>query len=236
MNTAPNELLRDASVLVLDCDGVILDSNEAKIEAFSHTATELGIAADVVDRFSTWQKGNFGTPRTVMFRKLVDGEFGPVSASVRIEDLLDAYGAQCMALYERVPETDGLRAFLDATDSIPRYVVSGSDQSELRTVLRRRGLAHRFRGILGSPSGKSANMESITAEWTRATGEPPTLGVVIGDAMADLTAAEAVGFSFIFLARYSMVRDELQQHCDERGIASAPTLESLTSPIGRTSQ
>ena len=86
-------------------------------------------------------------------------------------------------------------AFLEKNITKKLFVASGSDQNELREVMRVRDLDNYFVDIFGSPKKKSDIVAGITFDY------PKT--IMIGDAMSDLQAAQSSGIEFIFMAQYS---------------------------------
>lgn len=199
------------SVVVFDCDGVMLDSNGLKTDVFRQVLGRHGFSPAEIDAFSAYQVRNFGTSRYRLFEAAAAGQFGE-RRDVSVEDLLDDFGALCRTGYLRQPETPGLRDALEraAGGGRPLYVVSGSDEAELRWVLAELRLGGYFEKIFGSPTPKTDNMRKLKAERIAngAPGDEPTL--FIGDAFSDMEAARAVGADFAFMARYSTVREKLE--------------------------
>lgn len=193
-------------VIVFDCDGVLLDSNDLKTRTFANVLRAHGFSDDQVAAFTDYQRRNFGTSRYRLFQAVVDGEFGAAD-HVTLDQLIDDFGVQCSAGYLEQPETPGLADALDRAAAGGRllYIVSGSDEAELRSVFDQRGLSGRFTAIYGSPTTKIDNMRRVLAD--RPAGDRV---LFIGDADADMRAAESVGADFLFMAGFSTVRDTLE--------------------------
>jgi phosphoglycolate phosphatase-like HAD superfamily hydrolase len=201
--------LSEFDAVVFDCDGVLLDSNALKVSAFRKVVAQAGFAPPVVDAFSQFQANNFGTSRHRLFDMLLAGEFGPVAAVTR-DQLLLSFGECCASGYIEVAETEGMQELLNALRAaVPLYIVSGSDEDELCTVMRSRGLADRFFQVFGSPANKIENLARVRADLG-ARGRAADKLVFIGDAEADLKAAKAVGATFVFMSRHSLVREQLE--------------------------
>ncbi len=203
---APLLLYGQYDVIVFDCDGVILDSNDFKSEVFRQVLAAHDFPPSEIEAFSIFQKNNFGTSRYRLFQALVDGQFGPCR-DVTCDALLTAFGEMCLVGYLEQAETPGLRSSLDLAlmDGRALYIVSGSDEGELRHVLNARGLGAYFKAIYGSPRTKGENMQII-----KAMHPPKTRYLFVGDAEADMAAAEGAGADFVFMARYSKVKDSLE--------------------------
>jgi len=213
---------------IFDCDGVLLDSNVMKNEAFRRAALSEGFDQETADALASWQAANFGRSRYVIFDLLMEGTFGVVPPLASLAALLRAYAVEVSAAYLAVDEADGARELLAALMGSRLYVVSGSDEAELRTVLAARGLASGFQAIYGSPATKVENLE-------RVLGDLPDRDRVLflGDAMADADAASAVGIPFLYVARYSLAADAMDERV-ERGefaaVASLRDIAALFSP------
>jgi hypothetical protein len=92
----------DHDVIIFDCDGVLLDSNLLKIDAFRKTLELNGFAPEVVAAGSLWQTKSFGLSRYRLFAEMLDGRFGK-PPEVGLEKLLDDFGLLCASGYLSVP-------------------------------------------------------------------------------------------------------------------------------------
>jgi beta-phosphoglucomutase-like phosphatase (HAD superfamily) len=148
--------------IVFDCDGVILDSNGIKSEAFRRVALRFG--ADTADRFVRYHQQHGGVSRYRKFAHLLDA-LSPVPAADRdvvLAELLGDYSALCAEGLLRCALIPGVQRFLDAIPrAVQAYVVTGGDQAEVRSVFSARGLDHYFREVLGSPVGKREHMQAL---------------------------------------------------------------------------
>lgn len=182
--------------LVFDCDGVILDSNGVKTEAFRIAATPYGVEA--AQALVDYHVARGGISRYVKFRHFLDvivpGRDGP-----SYDALLQAYanavasGLACCAV------ADGL-SVLRAQTSVARWlIVSGGDQKELHRIFATRGLDTLFdAGIFGSPDDK----DTILARES-AAGTITWPALFLGDSHLDYMAATRAGLDFVFVANWS---------------------------------
>jgi phosphoglycolate phosphatase-like HAD superfamily hydrolase len=76
---------------------------------------------------------------------------------------------------------------------IPLFVASGTPEAELRIIVERRGLAGYFQQVRGAPKLK----ETLIAEILADHALNPENVLMIGDAMADYTGAQANGTAFL---------------------------------------
>lgn len=221
-------------VIIFDCDGVLLDSNSLKIDAFREVLVRAGFSDDAVAAGSAWQSTSFGTSRYRLFQEMLSGRFGP-PPDVSQEALLADFGAACTEGYMRVEETPGLRPALEVLGlAAALYVASGSDEAELRGVMARRGLDSPFRAVFGSPATKVQNIGRVRDAFAADAGRQPGATLFIGDAIADLEAAEAAGCDFVFMSSYSTVGALMARRVEEAGWPTILSVAELPGLLART--
>jgi len=221
--------------LIFDCDGVILNSNKLKTNAFKSVAMPFGQAA--ADALENYHIANGGLSRYEKFHYFLEkilpiyGEGGALKSKnvVRIEDLLHTFARHIqigLKTCEIAPGLDELRDLSSGTDWM---MVSGSDQLELRQVLRDRGIANYFQaGIFGSPENK----DTIFRRELQA-GNIAHPAIYIGDTIYDFQSAQRADIDFIFASGWSEVRD-WQTFVLENQIKSVETILDLTSFLTRS--
>lgn len=213
-----------ASAIVFDCDGVLLDSNQMKSDAFASALS--GFPATPVDAFLEYQPKNFGRSRYRLIDDFFETFLQRAAEDGEKEAILDKFGTYCSEAYRKVPMTEGALEVLDMfAGQHTMIVASGSAQDELRDVFRDRGLDRYFTGIFGSPA-KKADILCDIARDTR-------ILCMIGDARADYEAAQAAGANFVFVSQYSMVADEMSRLAAEAGFPAIENLASLPPIIER---
>lgn len=212
-------------VYIFDCDGVILDSNQLKIDAM-HNAL-LPIISDIekvticVDYF----RDNFGRSRfhhvdvfVNEFLGLKESEKEPIKTAV-----LKGYSSQCKALYLSADLTPKVLNFVSGLQG-HKYIASGSEQQELRDVFKERGLDTYFDGIFGSPTKKSDLIKEILNKHNSVTG------VMFGDAISDYEGAELNHIDFIGYLPFSNVKEKLLTLCEKN---QSVTIESWDELNGK---
>jgi phosphoglycolate phosphatase-like HAD superfamily hydrolase len=181
-------------LIVFDCDGVLLDSMPAKIEAFRSWVPEAH--ADLRDAFMQIVMNGFGKSRTYhiesFYRELLHQEPDSVFIDAEVARFTDICEPLCASARWRVGSREFVQACHDA--EIPRYVLSGVPQQPLEQMLDSAGGTDLFDVIIGSPPGKPESMERILTE----TDTPAHRTVFIGDANADHVAALHVGAHFVY--------------------------------------
>lgn len=197
--------ITDYSALVFDCDGVLLDSNRVKTDAFRQTALPFGEAA--AQALVDYHVSRGGVSRYAKFRHFLDeiapqhapGMGGPDLHKIGLEDLLAAYADAVQTGLMACAVTPGLAELRRATPGIPWLIVSGGDQAELRRVFARRDLDSYFDGgIFGSPDSKD---EILGREFASGRLSHPAL--FLGDSRYDHIAAGRAGLDFVFISGWS---------------------------------
>ena len=188
---------------LFDCDGVILNSNGVKSEAFYRSALPFGEA--LADQFVEYHKRNGGVSRYRKFEYFVHtmlsrrGDYALVdNLLARYSELLEDGLATCEVDRYGLEMLDRLRP-----EGSSWCVVSGGDQQELRTLFEKHSIAEFFdAGIFGSPSTKVEIIDRLIVD--HGLDEPL---VMLGDSKLDYEVAEHFGMSFIFIYGWTEFAD-----------------------------
>jgi phosphoglycolate phosphatase-like HAD superfamily hydrolase len=191
-------------VYIFDCDGVILDSNQLKIDAMQCALESITTDPKKVDICVDYFRNNFGRSRFHHVDIFIE-QFLQLDKNVEVnikQKLLNAYSTQCKALYLLADLTPGFLDFIDTLTG-KKYIASGSEQNELRDVFRKRDLDKYFDDIYGSPTKKSDLVSDILVltETNNA--------IMFGDAISDLEAAQLNNIDFIAYIPFSNVAKSL---------------------------
>ena len=211
------------ATLVFDCDGVVLNSNRLKTEAFRTVTLPWGRSA--ADEMVAYHTENGGISRYVKFQHFLEkiapkyetpAQSGP--AKPNLTQLLERYAMTVrkgLMTCDMGSELEALRA-----ESRARWlIVSGGDQEELREVFEDRGLAHYFDcGIFGSPDSKP---EILAREHEEGNIRDPA--IFLGDSKFDYECARACGLDFLFLHGWSEVAD-WRAFVSEHGLISTSAI------------
>jgi phosphoglycolate phosphatase-like HAD superfamily hydrolase len=187
---------------ILDCDGVILDSNNLKIEVAKEVLLNLSdiFPSEKVPEAIESFKKNFGKSRYWHVRQFKNLIHKPVANFEKL--FLESYATTLGKKYHLTPLCDGVLDFLRECKS-DKYVVSGSDQAELNSVFKKQKINKFFKKILGSPISKAQNINSIVRSSNAKF-------IFIGDSFEDMKASKLNNIDFFFYKPYSLVRDELE--------------------------
>jgi phosphoglycolate phosphatase-like HAD superfamily hydrolase len=183
--------------LVFDCDGVILDSNKIKTEAFYQAALPYGEAA--AQALVNYHVQNGGISRYRKFEYFLQTIIGVSIDPTALDLLLSAYASSVKEGLLTCAIAPGLHELRQALPNSRWSVVSGSDQEELRQVFAARHLINYFDGgIFGSPDTKD---EILCREL--ANGNIQTPAIFMGDSRYDYEAARKAGLDFIFISQWT---------------------------------
>lgn len=182
---------------VFDCDGVILNSNHVKTEAF-HSAT-ITCGRQAADAMVQYHVRNGGISRYHKFEYFLRHILGKEPGQDELESLLASYARLVRAGLMHCEVADGLKELRRAISQSRWLVVSGGDQAELRDIFSKRGLDVLFDGgIFGSPDNKCKILERELS-----IGNIKKPAVFIGDSRYDYEAASGTGLDFIFMSEWS---------------------------------
>ena len=205
---------------VFDCDGVILDSNSIKTEAFREVATPYG--KEVSDAFVDYHRRNGGESRYAKIAYLREGLLGLTADAVEERKLLDQFSAIVVDRLLTCPIAAGLEECRRMVPDSVWFVVSGSDQSELRAIFDQRGLSSLFDGgVFGSPATKN---EILSQLGSRGVLRKPA--VFLGDSRLDHEAAVAAAIDFSFLSCWTEF-DGWHDYCEQHDVRSFPDIETF---------
>ncbi|QOU29783.1 HAD family hydrolase [Vibrio coralliilyticus] len=197
-------------VAVFDCDGVILDSNKVKSEAFS-LALE-GEPPELVSRFVEYHQLNGGISRYVKFEYFFKELKKQKDYHHDLEQALKRYGELSFQGLLKCSEVPHIRELLEyfRINNISCYVASGGAQDEVQEVLKLRELSQYFDEIYGSPKSKIENLAEL-----KSIGKLTGPMIYFGDANSDLVAAKAFNMDFVFVnnaseweAGYNVCREQ----------------------------
>jgi len=222
---APNPA--DYSTLVFDCDGVVLDSNRVKADAFRAAALPWG--KEAAEALVVYNAENGGISRYEKFTHFLD-HIVPRLATTHNgpghEELLQAYASTVRAGLMACQCSAGLPALREATSHARWLVVSGGDQAELREVFGARGIAEFFDGgIFGSPEKKEA---ILMRELDKGNITRPAL--FLGDSKYDHVAARATSLDFVFVSDWSEFHG-WQAYLEANGLPVVPSLDWIAQTV-----
>jgi phosphoglycolate phosphatase-like HAD superfamily hydrolase len=209
--------LHHYQTLVFDCDGVILDSNKVRAQAFYNAALPYG--QQHAEALKAYHILHGGVSRYVKFEILLRDMVGLPVTKEAMASLLHAFTTEATRGLLTCEVAAGLQALRQAIPHARWMLVSGADENELRHVFAQRGIADYFdAGIFGSPSNKDDILHR-----EKVSGNLQYPGLFFGDSRYDHQAATRAGLDFVFVSRWTDMQ-QWQQYCEDHAITVAETL------------
>lgn len=214
--------IKKYKTIVFDCDGVVLDSNVVKTEAYFRTAKSLGATDDQAQALVDYHVRLGGISRYHKFDYyLREITHQPVTKEA-IQILLDEFARELEVVLMECQIAEGLSVLRQATPKASWMILSGGDQQEIRTLFAKRDLAKYFDGgLFGSPDNK----DTVLAR-EKENGHLQFPALFIGDSKYDFEAATRAGLDFVFLSDWTEVAD-WQAYCQMHRIHVVKNLLAL---------
>jgi phosphoglycolate phosphatase-like HAD superfamily hydrolase len=208
--------------LVFDCDGVILNSNKIKTQAFYEATKHFGIEA--AQSLVNYHLQNGGISRYAKFEYFFTEILNRKIEPNLLDDLLIRFAQAVKKGLMSCEVTEGLVQLREKTKYAKWLIVSGGDQNELQEVFLTRGLSQYFDGgIFGSPDAKES---ILMREVSNTNITMPSL--FFGDSKYDYQVAKHAGLDFLFLSKWTEVKD-WTEWSTMYSIAHKPSLSDLVT-------
>lgn len=197
--------IAEYSTFLFDCDGVVLDSNSIKSDAFGEIAQQFG--SEIRDQFVAYHKDNGGISRFDKIRYLVERLLGQSNSPHLVNFLISSFGEICKKELAASTECSGVRHLLEMLHENQKviHVVSGGLETELIDVFSLKGFTRFFSTINGSPRDKKRILSDLKSA-NALVGKC----LFFGDSRADHESAKYIGADFIFVSDYTEFRDWVQ--------------------------
>ena len=214
--------IKKYKTIVFDCDGVVLDSNVVKTEAYFRAAKNLGHTDAQAQALVDYHVKLGGISRYHKFEWYLREVLKQPVIEQAVQILLDEFARELEVGLMECAIAEGLSALREATKMANWMILSGGDQQEIRTLFGKRNLTQYFDGgLFGSPDNKD---EVLARE--KASGNVQMPALFIGDSKYDYEAAHRAGLDFVFMSNWTEVAD-WQEYCEAHRLASLPNVSAL---------
>jgi phosphoglycolate phosphatase-like HAD superfamily hydrolase len=179
--------------LIFDCDGVLLNSNKIKSQAFYKAALPYGekFAQTLMD----YHVRNGGVSRYHKFEYFLNHIVPDKLTGPCLKNLLDTFANEVHEGLLNCEIAEDILELRNVSRNEKWFVVSGGDESELREIFKNRGLYELFDGgIFGSPKTKHEIISHVLE-----TGNILKPSLMFGDSQLDHEVASCFGFDFMFI-------------------------------------
>ena len=220
-------ILNDYKTIIFDCDGVVLNSNAIKTNAFYKLSKPFGdsSAKNLID----FHKNNGGISRYKKFDYFVKNIIDEQLDKKNEEDIKRLIKRLCDEYSEIVFESLlnsevalGLKDLRQKTKDSDWIIVSGGDQKELRQVFEKKNISKFFnKGIFGSPKSKYEIIEKCLLNKLI-----DKRAIFIGDSRLDYKVANHFGMDFVFVSEWSEF-ENLDSYAKLKGINVYKKLSNL---------
>ena len=210
--------MKYASIL-LDCDGVILDSNRLKTKAFVDTLSDY--PKDLVRDFVEYHQQYGGHSRFKKFEYFLSEMMGDFSEQT-YQKLLTSFADNVVAGLNKASYTPGFLSFINLyREQAEIYVVSGGFQQELVDTFKLKNIHHYFKDILGCPTPKHEHVNNLMR-----VKEIPSPVLFIGDSQVDYEVTKGHPIDFIFLSQFSEFKG-WEKYCDDHALVNFVNFQEL---------
>ena len=220
-------ILDNYKTIIFDCDGVVLNSNPIKTNAFLKLSKPFGenSARNLID----FHQNNGGISRYKKFDYFVNNIiYDQIDKNNKeeikrlIKRLCDQYGELVIESLVKSEVAFGLKDLRQKTKNAGWLIVSGGDQEELRKVFKRKGISNFFnKGIYGSPESKYEIIDKCL--FNKSIDKR---AIFIGDSKLDYEVANHFGINFLFVSEWSEFH-QMPQYAKLKGIKVYKNLISL---------
>lgn len=192
------EILLNYENIIFDCDGVILDSNEIKTDAFVKLFEHY--PKNKISQLIKYHKKHGGVSRYEKILYFFNIILEKNISEIEINLLAKRYSEISL---ENVKKSNFIPGLLDLLIFLKNnkkklFVVSGSDEKDLKKIMKHKKINKYFHKIKGSPKNKSDNLTELITNFTERKNS-----VYIGDSEHDFKISKSLGFEFIFISGYS---------------------------------
>lgn len=177
--------------LIFDFDGVLVESVDIKTEAFRELFKEYSSDVDELIEYHTF---NGGVSRFVKIRYFFERIRGEKLSEKTFNEYCLKFSRLVVDKVVKAPYVAGAEELLnDCFGKYQMYVISGTPNGEIRSIVKERSMGRFFKDVFGSPNEKKNLVKTILGENDLHSSE----AIFIGDSRTDAEAAQENDIGFI---------------------------------------
>lgn len=177
--------------ILLDFDGVILESMDIKTNAFRELFKDY---PEHLDAIVDYHIRNGGVSRYTKFSYIYNNILKLPLDENELKELGGKFSYMVLQEMIKCPFVPGVQEFLEEYSKKMRlFIASGTPDEELHFLTKKRGLSDYFNGIYGTPALKSEIIQHIL----NAEGVRKEEAIFVGDAFSDYEDAKKAGVPFV---------------------------------------
>ncbi|MEW6407129.1 MAG: HAD-IA family hydrolase [Patescibacteria group bacterium] len=178
--------------IIFDFDGVIAESVDIKTRAFIYLFKDYH--KSIQDKVKKLHLNNGGMSRYKKFKIIYEKFLNKRLDKITSNRLGKDFSRFCYQGVIKAPLVKGAKQFLKKSyKKYNLYIVSGTPESEIKRIIKEKGLSRYFRSVYGSPKYKGELCKAII----RKDKILPREAVFIGDSVNDLKGAMEAGLYFV---------------------------------------
>jgi len=178
-------------VILLDFDGVILDSVPIKDQAFLNLFSDYSV--EIQENARRFWASTRGMDRS---KRIQQGFWECANIKPTGSDLaslIKRYKVDIERSLISAPWIEGAIEFLSTPQKYPMFIVSAAPQIEVRNIVVTRGIDRYIHSVFGGPSSKISNIKTIFAKLD----QKPEQAIFVGDTLSDFEVAAALFIPFV---------------------------------------
>jgi phosphoglycolate phosphatase-like HAD superfamily hydrolase len=179
-------------LIFYDFDGVICDSVNIKTEAFAELYKQYGL--EIQEKVVRYHIENGGISRFEKIKYFQKNLLFSNISENEISIIADRFQHLVKEKVINSAYINGVEDFIknNSTNTL-QFICTGTPETEILEIVKRRGLTPYFKGVFGSPNTKSEIIKKVL----KTTNIEVSKTIFIGDAMTDYKAALENNIPFI---------------------------------------
>jgi len=177
--------------IIFDFDGVLVESMDIKARAFAYLFRDYSEKVNDIVKFHMLHGG---MPRFEKFERIYHDFLGQPLPPEKKAELGREFSKFVYQEVIKCPFVKGAKEFLDKYAGKYQYfIVSGTPDEEIKSIVRERSLDKYFTDVLGSPLKKAQHNANIMKKYMFKPDEI----IFVGDSIDDWDGVKDLGIKFI---------------------------------------